>query len=151
MVVVAKNANYSQIKPLLIAVLTSRSDIEIWEQVYHAVIASTPSVHGTSDIINSTEFRSDVNSLPEAELRVMYADVPNFDEAFSAIPQASRRLLQRSSRNARVRRHDAFKKVAGLDGQKMPTRTMSSYGWPTCVIKSSDGRSVINRKHYGDR
>ncbi|KAI1746447.1 hypothetical protein F4782DRAFT_544249 [Xylaria castorea] len=75
--VVSNTVNYGQIKPLLNVVLTHRSDIEIWEQVYNAVTESTP---------------------PD-ELGLMYVDVPNFHKAvFDHIPNleiASAEIFQK--------------------------------------------------------
>ncbi|KAI1306857.1 hypothetical protein F5Y03DRAFT_353239 [Xylaria venustula] len=87
---------FSQIKPLLSAVLADphRSDVEIWEQVYHAVTESTPprkpvspfpqtpSMYRTSSVVNSSEFRINMDKILRDELDVMYVDVPNFHEAF---------------------------------------------------------------------
>ncbi|KAJ2988387.1 hypothetical protein NUW58_g4001 [Xylaria curta] len=92
--VASNTVNYGQIKPLLDAVLTRRSDVKIWEQVYHAVTESTPprkpvssflqtpSVYKTSSVVNSSEFRVNMDKILRDELGVMYVDVPNFHEAF---------------------------------------------------------------------
>ncbi|KAI0976761.1 hypothetical protein F4678DRAFT_468899 [Xylaria arbuscula] len=73
---------FSQIKPLLSAVLADphRSDVEIWEQV--SSFPQTPSVCKTSSVVNSSEFRVNMDKILRDELGVMYVDVPNFHEAF---------------------------------------------------------------------
>ncbi|KAI1354763.1 hypothetical protein F5Y01DRAFT_238943 [Xylaria sp. FL0043] len=97
----ASNAIHpSRIKPLLQAVLSHRPDVEIWEQVYHAVTESTPPRKPissilqtpwrltTSSIVNSSEKRDQMDKLLSDELGVMYVDIPNFYEAFwGGIPQ----------------------------------------------------------------
>ncbi|KAI1286608.1 hypothetical protein F5Y03DRAFT_380583 [Xylaria venustula] len=84
----------NRIKPLLRAVLAHSPDIEIWEQVYHAVTESTPPRKAissflqtpwrltTSSVVNSSEKRDQMDKLLSDELGVMYVDVPNFYEAF---------------------------------------------------------------------
>ncbi|KAI1164025.1 hypothetical protein F5B18DRAFT_661377 [Nemania serpens] len=98
---VASNPVHSdRIKPLLNAILTHRPDVEIWEQVYHAVTESTPPRKPissvlqtpwrltTSSIVNSSERRDQMNKALSDELGVMYVDVPNFYEAFfGSIPE----------------------------------------------------------------
>ncbi|KAI1418834.1 hypothetical protein F5Y12DRAFT_721593 [Xylaria sp. FL1777] len=89
-----------RIKPLLRAVLAHQPDVEIWEQVYHAVTESTPPrkaissfLHTpwrltTSSVVNSSEKRDQMDKLLSHELGVMYVDVPNFHEAFwGGIPE----------------------------------------------------------------
>ncbi|KAI0837480.1 hypothetical protein F5Y06DRAFT_297335 [Hypoxylon sp. FL0890] len=99
--VIASDAFYSdRIRPLLHAVLAHRPDVEIWEQVYHAVPESTPPRKAiasilqtpwrltTSSVVNSSEKRDQMDKLLSDELGVMYVDVPNFYEAFwGGIPQ----------------------------------------------------------------
>ncbi|KAI0430871.1 hypothetical protein F5Y09DRAFT_306398 [Xylaria sp. FL1042] len=100
-----------RIKPLLHAVLAHRPDVEIWEQVYHAVTESTPPRKPissilqtpwrltTSSVVNSSEKRDQMDKLLSDELGVMYVDVPNFYEAFwGRIPQletASEEIFQK--------------------------------------------------------
>ncbi|KAL7621718.1 hypothetical protein AAE478_009045 [Parahypoxylon ruwenzoriense] len=84
-----------RIKPLLHAVLTNKSDEEIWDQVYRAVteptppprtIASsllqTPSSRNMGSLVNSSEYRTDTDDVLKEDLGVMYADIPGFYEAF---------------------------------------------------------------------
>ncbi|GAP86527.1 putative serine threonine-protein kinase Sgk2 [Rosellinia necatrix] len=81
---VASNAvNYGQVKPLLDAVLTRRSDVEIWEQVYHAVTESTPPPQTpVSSSLQTSSVCVNMDRILRDELGVMYVDVPNFYEAF---------------------------------------------------------------------
>lgn len=91
----ASNTVHSdRIKPLLHAVLDNQPDVEIWEQVYHAVTESTPPRKPistilqtpwrltTSSIVNSSEKRDQMDKTLSDELGVMYIDIPDFYEAF---------------------------------------------------------------------
>ncbi|KAI0798397.1 hypothetical protein GGR55DRAFT_672294, partial [Xylaria sp. FL0064] len=107
----SNTVHLDRIKPLLRAVIANRPDIEIWEQVYHAVTESTPPRKPissilqtpwrltTSSVVNSSEKRDKMDKLLSDELGVMYVDVPNFYEAFwGGIPQletASKEIFQK--------------------------------------------------------
>ncbi|KAI1260709.1 hypothetical protein F5Y18DRAFT_245062 [Xylariaceae sp. FL1019] len=95
---VASGIVHNQLRPLLSTVLADPkpSDVDIWEQVYHAVAAAqstpprkptssflhTPWAYRTSSIVNSSERRDHMDKVLRDELGVMYVDVPNFYEAF---------------------------------------------------------------------
>ncbi|KAL7923472.1 hypothetical protein ACQKWADRAFT_320126 [Trichoderma austrokoningii] len=55
--------NFAAIKPLFIAILERKSDKEIWDRVYDAVSPSLPRA-----VVNSSEQRSDIDSVLHAEL-----------------------------------------------------------------------------------
>ncbi|KUI74461.1 hypothetical protein VM1G_10182 [Cytospora mali] len=86
--------DFVRVKPLLATVLERKSDQELWDQVYKVVTESTPPPHppslasqtprtkGTGYIHNSLQYRTDTDSLLKEELGDLYADVPDFHDAF---------------------------------------------------------------------
>ncbi|EXA28664.1 hypothetical protein FOVG_19742 [Fusarium oxysporum f. sp. pisi HDV247] len=85
-----------RIKPLLNAALAENPDDSlIWNQVYCAVTESTPPPRptpssiqqtpwsqNTSGLVNSSEFRQDVDPVLKLELERLYVGLPNFHRTF---------------------------------------------------------------------
>ncbi|OTA98042.1 hypothetical protein M426DRAFT_326299 [Hypoxylon sp. CI-4A] len=83
--------DFERIQPLLDAVLSDKSDSEIWDQVYNAVADSTPPprpivsslqqtpwFRNTSSFVNSSEHRKYVDDVLKEELGLMYVGLPDF-------------------------------------------------------------------------
>lgn len=94
--VTTKHFEFDRIIPLLKAsIATNPDDALIWDFVSAAAVESTPPPRptassiqetpwsqNTSGIINSSEFRRDVDRILRVELGPLYAGLPNFYEAF---------------------------------------------------------------------
>ncbi|KAM7182691.1 hypothetical protein V8F33_014103 [Rhypophila sp. PSN 637] len=88
--------DFDRIKPLLIIALADNpDDVLIWDQVYNAIIESTPPpqpiasslqqtpwLRNTSSFANSSEHRKYVDGVLKEELGPMYVGLRNFHEAF---------------------------------------------------------------------
>ncbi|KAI0197040.1 hypothetical protein EV127DRAFT_488422, partial [Xylaria flabelliformis] len=80
-----------RLKPLLNAVLTKKPDKEIWDAVYDAVPEKKwPSAplryqqrsRNARSVVNSSEYRTQSDSLLKEELRYMYTGISDFCETF---------------------------------------------------------------------
>ncbi|KJZ70776.1 hypothetical protein HIM_09826 [Hirsutella minnesotensis 3608] len=92
----ADDFDLDRIKPLLNAALAeSPDDSLIWNRVYSAIIESTPpprpilsSLHqtplsqNTSGLVNSSEYRQNVDPILKIELEHLYVGLPSFQKAF---------------------------------------------------------------------
>ncbi|KUI71725.1 Serine/threonine-protein kinase PLK4 [Cytospora mali] len=96
---ISTNFDFSRVKPLLAVVLKRDSDQELWDQVYKVVTESTPTPQSTPQlppglasqtprtrstgyVQNSSQHRTDTDSLLKEELGALYGDVPDFYNAF---------------------------------------------------------------------
>ncbi|KAF2452271.1 serine/threonine-protein kinase Sgk2 [Lineolata rhizophorae] len=82
--------NIGPITPLLNAVLSNESDEVVWDKVYAAVTPSTPpqavpcldqTPHMRS-LVNTSEYRTQTDSVLKEELGGLYAGIPDFYEKF---------------------------------------------------------------------
>ncbi|OAA64234.1 Protein kinase-like domain protein [Niveomyces insectorum RCEF 264] len=93
--VTAKDFDLHRIKPLLFAALDSKSDSEIWDQVYKAVAETTPPprpiassllqtpwLRNTNSFSNSAELRKHVDGVLKDELGSLYTGLTGFDNLF---------------------------------------------------------------------
>ncbi|KAM3496850.1 hypothetical protein MY10362_009778 [Beauveria mimosiformis] len=94
--VTTKHFEFDRIKPLLKATIDENpDDALIWDLVSAAAVESTPPPRttassiqqtpwsqSTSGIINSSEFRRDVDRILKVELGPLYVGIPFFDKAF---------------------------------------------------------------------
>lgn len=88
-VVGSDNFDVATISPLLIAVLEQKPDKEIWDRVYDAVsprpstpkksrlasVKDTPFRFSSSSVVNSSEYRDEIDSLLHAELGTIRVDL----------------------------------------------------------------------------
>ena len=88
--------NLDRIKPpLRLALAGEPDDTDIWNHLYEAVTESTPPPRpipssiqqtplsqNTSGLVNSSEFRQNVDPILKLELEHLYAGLPNFHKAF---------------------------------------------------------------------
>ncbi|KJZ68575.1 hypothetical protein HIM_12037 [Hirsutella minnesotensis 3608] len=88
--------DFDRIKPLVRSALTEIPDDKvIWNHVYEAVTESTPPPRtilssiqqtplsqNTSGLVNSSEFRQNVDPILKLELEHLYVGLPNFHKAF---------------------------------------------------------------------
>ncbi|KAL7897405.1 serine/threonine-protein kinase Sgk2 [Trichoderma sp. TUCIM 5745] len=86
LVVNADNFDLDHIKPLLKSVISDPlDDANIWDQAYRAVTESTPpptSSYKTSSLVNTSEHRTDIDSVLKLELGPFYVGVHCLQEKF---------------------------------------------------------------------
>ncbi|KAJ5106866.1 hypothetical protein N7456_003541 [Penicillium angulare] len=74
--------DFLRISPLLNTVLARKSDSDIWNCVYDAIVEPTPPprtiLHKTSSFANSSEYRQDINRVLKSELRSLYIRISDF-------------------------------------------------------------------------
>ncbi|KAJ2990197.1 hypothetical protein NUW58_g3071 [Xylaria curta] len=110
---ISSDFDYSHIKPLLQAALADDlNDALIWDQVYKALIESTPPpqsiasslqqtpwLHNTGSFENSSEYRREVDKFLKLELGPLYVGLPQFHETYfgrvAGLEVASKAVLQR--------------------------------------------------------
>ncbi|KAI0122424.1 hypothetical protein F4814DRAFT_408678 [Daldinia grandis] len=82
--VTSNDFDRGRIKPLLAAVISNRSDEEIWTHVYYAVNESAPPpwLRNTSSFANSSEHRKYVDNVLKEELGPIYIGLHNFYETY---------------------------------------------------------------------
>ena len=94
--VASNDFDFDRVKPLLKAALAdNHDDALIWDLVSAAAVESTPPprpIHpsiqqtplsqNTSGLVNSSEFRHDVDPILKLELEHLYVGLPNFHKAF---------------------------------------------------------------------
>lgn len=99
----SSNFDFARTKPLLLAALSGDQpdDALIWDRAYKAVLETTPPPRAlptrdeqtprsrnTDGCPNSNEFRHHVDPVLKAELKCLYANIPNFfDTFFGSVPR----------------------------------------------------------------
>ncbi|KND91462.1 hypothetical protein TOPH_03900 [Tolypocladium ophioglossoides CBS 100239] len=118
--VASDDFDFDRIKPLLkAAIAEGLDDAFIWSHIHDAVTESTPPPRpiapsiqqtplsqNTSGLVNSSEFRQNVDPILKLELEHLYAGLPNFHQAFFRdvpdLDRASKAVFQDFLNSARV-------------------------------------------------